>query len=181
VRQALIKTAADTSQNWYAVAPSVFWSERVTIQKSTMMSPYYMVHGVEPLFPFDLAEATYLVPPVSSQLSTLDLISLRARQLQKRQADLDQVHDRVLAARYMSIRKFKESFKNTIRDFDFQPGSLVLVRNSRIDNDLGRKTKPRYFGPMVVVRRNKGGAYVLAEVDGSLSKLRYAAFRLIPY
>ena len=43
------------------------------------------------------------------------------------------------------------------------------------------KTKPRYLGPMVVIRRTTGGSYVLGELDGSLSKLRYAAFRLIPY
>ena len=40
---------------------------------------------------------------------------------------------------------------------------------------------PRYIGPMVVVKRTRGGAYRLAEVDGAVSRLRYAAFRLIPY
>jgi len=34
---------------------------------------------------------------------------------------------------------------------------------------------------MVVVRRLKGGSYVLAEMDGSLSKLRFTSFRLVPY
>ena len=34
---------------------------------------------------------------------------------------------------------------------------------------------------MVVVRCTHGGAYILAEVDGSLSKLWYAAFRIVPY
>jgi hypothetical protein len=47
--------------------------------------------------------------------------------------------------------------------------------------ELNRKTKPRFFGPMVVVRRNRGGAYILAELDGAVSKLSYAAFRVIPY
>ncbi|KAF9470674.1 hypothetical protein BDN70DRAFT_768980, partial [Pholiota conissans] len=64
---------------------------------------------------------------------------------------------------------------------NFPPGSLVLVRNSTVDKDLGSKTKPRYFGPMVVVRQTKGGSYILADLDGSLSKLRYAQFRLFPY
>jgi hypothetical protein len=34
---------------------------------------------------------------------------------------------------------------------------------------------------MIVVRRTKGGSYLLAEFDGAVSKLRYAAFRIIPY
>ena len=34
---------------------------------------------------------------------------------------------------------------------------------------------------MVVVRRTRGGAYILAELDGAVSRLRFAAFRVIPY
>jgi hypothetical protein len=34
---------------------------------------------------------------------------------------------------------------------------------------------------MVVLRRTIGGSYLLAELDGSVSRLRYAAFRLLPY
>ena len=34
---------------------------------------------------------------------------------------------------------------------------------------------------MVVLRRTTGGSYLLAELDGAVSRLRYAAFRLIPY
>jgi hypothetical protein len=34
---------------------------------------------------------------------------------------------------------------------------------------------------MIVVRHTKGGTYILAELDGAVSKLRYVAFRLLPY
>ena len=34
---------------------------------------------------------------------------------------------------------------------------------------------------MVVVSRSQNGSYRLAEVDGTVSKLKFAAFRLIPY
>ena len=34
---------------------------------------------------------------------------------------------------------------------------------------------------MVVLRRTTGGSYILAELDGVVFKLRYAAFHLLPY
>jgi hypothetical protein len=34
---------------------------------------------------------------------------------------------------------------------------------------------------MVIVRQTTYGAYILAEMDGTVSKLRFAAFHVIPY
>jgi hypothetical protein len=34
---------------------------------------------------------------------------------------------------------------------------------------------------MVILRRTIGGSYRLAELDGAVSTLHYAAFRLVPY
>ena len=108
-------------------------------------------------------------------------MALRARQLEKRSEDLDAIKDRVLQARHKSIAQFEKSHANLIVDYDFKPGALVLVRNTRIESDLSRKTKPRYLGPLVVIHRNRNGAYILAELNGEVSKLPYTAFRLIPY
>jgi len=181
VREALIKAADGDESKWPNVAPSVFWAETVTIQKSCGYCPFYLAHGVEPLFPFDLAEATYLAPDLDKIVSTEDLIANRAKMLMKRPKDLEHVKQQILKARWESVRQLEKNLGNKIKDYNFKPGTLVLVRNSSLDKGLQNKTKPRYFGPMVVIRRTKGGAYVLGELDGSLSKLRFAAFRLIPY
>jgi hypothetical protein len=112
-RFANIKSAEGDESRWYRSAHSVFWVERVTIGKSTGLSPYFMVHGVEPLFPFDLAEATYLVPlPDADPFSTTGLIAWQARQLQKRQVDLDGIRSKVLKSCFVSIKQFEETFKN---------------------------------------------------------------------
>ncbi|KAL5478641.1 hypothetical protein ACEPAI_1918 [Sanghuangporus weigelae] len=47
--------------------------------------------------------------------------------------------------------------------------------------ELNRKTKPQYLGPYVIVRKTKAGSYVIAELDGSISKIRVATFHLISY
>ena len=151
------------------------------MRRATGHTPFFMAHGVEPILPFDITLATFLVPDIAKPLSTSELLAIRACQLQKHDEDLAAIHDNVLKCRFESVRQFERTHERTLHDFDFKPGALVLVRNSSIETDLGRKSKPRYLGPMVVVRRTPNGSYRLAELDGAVSKLRFAAFRLVPY
>jgi len=101
--------------------------------------------------------------------------------LQKHDKDLVTIHTWVLAARYTSIQEFEKKNANWICNYDFGTGELVLVLNKKIEPDVGRKGKPHYFGPTVVVKRLQSGAYLLAEVNGTVSHLKFVAFWLIPY
>jgi hypothetical protein len=63
VREAIMKVCDGEERKWLTATCAVFWAERITTHKAYGHSAYYIAHGVEPLLPFDLAEATYMVPP----------------------------------------------------------------------------------------------------------------------
>jgi hypothetical protein len=75
VRKAIMKVCDGEERKWPTAMHAVFWAERITTHKALGHSAYYIAHGVEPLLPFDLAEATYMVPPQSA-MSTTKLIAL---------------------------------------------------------------------------------------------------------
>jgi len=181
IRDSLVKACKGDDSKWLTCTTHVFWANHATIRKSTGYSPFYMAHGVEPLLPFDITLATFLVPNLTKPLLTTDLIAIRAHQLKMREDDLASIRNNVLKACLASVHQFKRQYKNTLLVYDFKPSDLVLVRNSTTESIISRKTKPRYVGPMVVLRRTCNVTYCLAELDGAVSKLRYAAFQLVPY
>ncbi|CDO78216.1 hypothetical protein BN946_scf184887.g4 [Trametes cinnabarina] len=173
--------AEGDQKRWSQVAHYAFWAERVTVRKRMGCSPYFAVTGCHPVLPMDIAEATYLSPPPTSLLSSSKLIARRAIKLQKRHDQLSLLKSRVYQARIEAAKKFERDHPATIRDFDFKPGSLVLMRHTQIEKSLNRKMRPRYTGPLIVVSRNRGGAYVLCELDGSVLHRAIMVFRLVPY
>ena len=181
MRQALFKAANGDQSKWSQYLHHVLWADHITIRRRLGCSPYFAATASHPVLPLDIAEATYLVPAPDSLISSEDLIGARARALARRQSDLSRIHSQVYAARIEAARKLERDHAASIHDYDLRRGALVLVRNTTIDKSLNRKMRPRYLGPYVVLSRNRGGAYIVAEIDGSVLDRPIAAFRFLPY
>ena len=180
-RDSLVKACGGDPSLWPSRIHSVLWADRVTVRRRLGCSPYFAVTGTQPVLPMDITEASYLMPVPVFLLSTAELIARRAIALQKRPEQVAQLRSEVFRQRVEAAKKFEAEHHLQVKDFAFTRGRLVLMRNTAIEKSLDRKMKPRYLGPFVVVTRNRGGAYVLAELNGAVFDRPVAAFRLIPY
>jgi hypothetical protein len=172
IQESIVKACEDNAAKWPAVAPYAFWVDHATTCKSMGHSPFYMAHSVEPVLPFDITLATFLVLNLTDKLSTVDLIATQTRQLLKCDDDLAAIHSNILKSCFESVCQFER----TICDHNFSPGAFVLM-----ENDLGCKVKLHYTGLMVVLHHMQNGLYCLAELDSSVSNLCFTAFCLVPY
>jgi hypothetical protein len=77
--------------------------------------------------------------------------------------------------------RFERIHEKTIWNYAFEQGDLVLMQNTRIEKSLNRKMRAQYLGPLIVVSKNKGGTYILYELDGLVLQNPVAGFRVIPY
>ena len=76
---------------------------------------------------------------------------------------------------------FKQDHANIVKDFNFQPGDLVLTHNTAIEKAVNHKTHARYLGPLIVISHNQGKAYILTELDGSVLDQLVATFQVPPF
>jgi hypothetical protein len=144
-------------------------------------SLYFAVTGAHPILPFDIGKATYLQPLPTSTMSTTNLISHHTIALQRCSADINTLYSKVFQAPLKAACRFEQQHFCTLKDFDFQNSSLVLMRNTQIEKFLNKKMCARYIGPLIVVSHNYGGGYILSELDGTVLHHPIATFCLLPY
>jgi transposase InsO family protein len=181
IREAIVKSCRGSIDEWPQKVAMAFFADRISTSSVTGFSAYFLLHGVHPILPFDLAEATFMINGFTSNMSSSDLLALRITQLERHPADILQAAQTLRDARFRSKAQFEKRFHKKLRRSLYQSGDLVLVRNTAVEKELNKKTKPRYLGPYEVDRRTRGGSYVLKEMDGTVIRQGVAAFRLYPY
>src|SRR5262249_23227821 len=153
LRQMLFKATGGEVKKWYWQLHHIMWADHITIRKGTGCSPYFMVTGAHPTLPLDIMEATWLVKYPQQLASTSEIIGLRALALAKHVSHVEEMRQRVTKEKIKRTLQLEEDAKAKIKDYNLVAGDLVLVKNSAIELSVDRKMKPRYLGPMVVIKR----------------------------
>jgi hypothetical protein len=181
LRESLAKAAGDELYKWYWYLPQVLWADRITVRKRKGVSPYFLVTSAHPTIPLDLLEATWLVEPPNSIMSEGELIGWRARALMKHRTDVLAMRERVSEEKAKRVLNFEKEYEHRIRDWQFEYGDLVLIRDSARKTSLDRKAYNKWFGPCIVLRQTASGAYICAEMSGYVLGERIAREHVIPY
>jgi hypothetical protein len=181
IRQSIYKATGGDARKWFWFFPQMLWAERITTRRGLGCSPFFAVTGAHPILPLDIEEATWLVEYPDRMLSTGELIGLRAQALAKHIQHQEIMRSRVDAEKLAAVRKYIRDHERTIKDYNFEQGDLVLIRNTSVEKSLDSKMDTRYFGPLIVVRRTKGGSYLCCELDGALFQGKIAQFRVVPF
>nr|GAT49540.1 predicted protein [Mycena chlorophos] len=88
---------------------------------------------------------------------------------------------RVMREKQQSVAEYAAKYRHVIRDYHFGPGDVVLVRNTVDEDSLSARNRERWWGPVIVVRRTRGGAYIVCEFNGAVWQKKIGQFRVIPY
>jgi hypothetical protein len=101
-------------------------------------------------------------------MSLTNLISCHAITLQECSTNINALYSKVYQAQLKAACQFEQQHLRTLKDFDFQCSSLVLMCNTQIEKSLNRNICAQSIGPLIVVSPNYGDAYILSELDGTV-------------
>jgi hypothetical protein len=84
----------------------------------------------------DAAEATWLADYPDHIIWTAELVGLRARALAKHATHVEEMSAKIAAIEGESAEIYAEKYTHVIKDYLFEPGDVVLVRNAVDEGSL---------------------------------------------
>ncbi|XP_027182223.1 uncharacterized protein LOC113780640 [Coffea eugenioides] len=146
--------------SWVEELPSVLWSYRTTPRSATQETPFSLTYGAEAVIPAEILTPSSRLAAYAAEVNQ-----------EERQLDLDLVDERrdLASAQIASYKNTLSRYYNArVRHRRFQPGDLVLRKNSVSRIETQGKLGPKWEGPYLVVESSLNGCCKLSYRDGTL-------------
>lgn len=124
--ESIMKDCKGKISEWPKRVHLAFFADRVTTRWVTGFSPFYLLHGVHPVLPFNLTEATFIISGYQSHMKSSDLLALRMCHLNKWEEDIEWATNAIKHSRIASKAQFEKLFKHRLVKAPLKLGALVL-------------------------------------------------------
>lgn len=161
--------AQDQGQpSWTSQLSLAVLADRSTLHAHTGVSPFRFVCGIDAVLPIDLEVPTWTSLPWEKVETRADLLAMRAKQISKRDQDVEDAMFRLNRLREQN-KEYLDAHRN-LRTGPLQKDDLVLLHDTRLEDDLTSKNKLRFrwTGPFRITKDFSNGAYEIAELDGTI-------------
>lgn len=154
---------------WVGLLDQALLADRSAIRGSHGCSPFWLLHGWEPILPMEVKIPTWRLIDWDEVRSREDIVLARIRILERREEDLEAARAKVKEYRENLARKTTASNAFKLRKTPLSEGDLVLLYDVKNYHDLSSaaKLKPRWRGPYKIreiLRETR--TYILETLDG---------------
>ncbi|KAK4698422.1 hypothetical protein P7C70_g7853, partial [Phenoliferia sp. Uapishka_3] len=151
----------DSPKLWAKHLPMVHFADRISVRRTTGMTPFAMMYGTEAVLPIDHNEETWMISKWrDKQYSRSNLLKAHLAQLERKLDPLIESTEQLKDARLASVLYHNKVNAHQLQEA-LKPGALVLVHNAKLDNLKGAKFPARWTGPYRVVEKLRKGSYLL--------------------
>ena len=168
--EALFKCTGDKKSKWPEYLYAVLFAMRVTVSRATGFSPYFLLYGVHPVFSFDATEITWQTLEWDKVSTYVELIAIRALQIQRRDSKMREANKRLQETRQQAIENLAKRAHFRFDFADYQEGMYVWLRESQLDATKGDKGEWTYSSPYVIHEKRANDSFVLRELSGAVLK-----------
>jgi hypothetical protein len=153
--------------SWTSKLHLAVLADRVTLHAHTGISPFRFVYGFDAVLPIELDVPTWTTLPWETVDNRVDLIVMRARQIEQRDKDVEDGLLRLERLRTQNQQYLDE--RRVLRTSPLRERELVLLHDTRLEDDLtaANKLRFRWTGPYRITRDFGNGSYELSELDGT--------------
>ena len=140
---------------WIDELPDVLWSIRTTDNRSTELTPFFLVYGVEAMLPTDMIHDSPRVPAY-----------VEADAEESRQDNLDILKEERELILFLSTKYQQDLLRyhsRRVKHRSFREGDLVL----RLVQSKQHKLSPPWEGPFVISKVLNNGSYYLINLRDS--------------